>query len=67
MKKIFETIHCLGFRYTGLDPYKESLQAELLAKPIKKKKRFTFINPENLIMIKSPADNILPINGGGMR
>jgi len=48
MKKTFETLHCMGFRYSALDVYKEALNAELPLKPLKKKKRFSFLNPENL-------------------
>jgi len=47
-----ETIQCLGFRYCGLDDYRSSLMVDLV-KPLKRKKRFSFLNPENLPMITS--------------
>jgi|APCry1669190288_1035285.scaffolds.fasta_scaffold671955_1 hypothetical protein len=48
MKKTFETLHSMAFRYCALDIYKEALAAELPVKPLKKKKRFSFLNPDNL-------------------
>ena len=67
MKKTFETLHCMASRYVALDQYKEALAAELPLKPLKKKKRFSFLNPDNLLIIKTHSENIIPINGGGLR
>lgn len=52
MKKQMETITCLSFRYTGLEEYRSALAAEIAAvKPLKRKKRFSFLNPENLLQV----------------
>jgi hypothetical protein len=62
-----DTIQCMGGRYCGLDDYRAALMLDLI-KPLKRKKRFSFLNPENLPMITSPTEAILPhLNGGGLR
>jgi hypothetical protein len=52
MKKQMETIVCLGFRYTGLDEYRAALIVDQV-KPLKRKKKYSFINPENLPMVNN--------------
>lgn len=57
----------MGSRYCGLDDYRAALIVDMV-KPIKKKKRFSFLNPENLPMVNSQSEGILPnLNGGGLR
>ncbi len=56
MKKHFETISCLGYRYTGIEEYKSALSAEIVVKPLKRKKKYSFINPENIIQVLNGAD-----------
>lgn len=50
MKKLLETIGMLGLRYVSLDDFRSVLIADMV-KPLKKKKLYTFLNPENLLMV----------------
>ena len=50
MKKYLETIGLLALRYVGLDDYKTGLVADI---PMKKKKRYSLMNADNLYMINS--------------
>jgi hypothetical protein len=67
LKKNFETLACLGFRYTALDDYRNALLLDLV-KPLKRKKRFSFLNPENLLQVQNTAtEGIINIPHGGLR
>ena len=67
MRKSLETVGMLSQRYVGLDEYKNALTQDASAKPISKKKTYTFFNPSNMIAIKNHNDAHLPIVGGGLR
>ena len=67
MKKHMETIFSMGHRYCGLDDYRAALILDMV-KPLKRKKRFSFLNPDNLPMVTSQTEGILPtVIGGGLR
>lgn len=53
----------LANKYTGLDEYRKCLLIDIQSVPLKKKKIYSFLNPENLTIITSTSDFIVKING----
>jgi hypothetical protein len=49
----------MGHRYCGLDDYRAALILDMV-KPLKRKKKFSFLNPDNLPMVTSQTEGILP-------
>lgn len=69
MKKLFETIGCIGQRYCDIEDYRQGLLSDLVSKkPLKRKKLYSFINPENLHLIKNhQTEGLKELPFGGLR
>ena len=70
MKKLLQTLTLLSVRYVSIDDFKNALQQAdaqdaSQGKISKKKKRYSFKNPDNLRQVMD--EPLLPIPGGGLR